>query len=484
MRMQIAALLLIALTASLEAAPPVRALSPRDLVGRPEYQRWVFVPSGAAEDLALVDYVTLNTVISRRSVPVRLQRLVTLAAAAGEPIPVVDRNMLRIDLAEASASLQDLRELLDTWEQLALDEPYFLAHAVRNADGKTITRLPHREPTIGPLVARLQFVHQTQVPIVRWDYLFTKTITQVDGGLYYRFAGVDATQDKFLQRVAGITDKQAQQNNSGSKALQLISEIGGLKRAILFFHGTKGRTALNQNLAAVTYDMDRGNRNPASDPFRNPVTPKHDASEIIVERANGTLVYGLFNGAGKRQDEAPPGVVKDHEIPKEYGTARVNGALCMFCHGPEDGWRSVKHDLLDLDFLTDLRKQNDPDAVDALLADKVDKPLRRARDDYSDGVVNCTQHYGLDLDAKGLMAHGHAAWKAYNAESVDQAKAVEELAAITRRNFAGKQLAEILYDVPRSDPDRQALLKGKRITRKDFEVCFPDLVQDLIPEAK
>jgi hypothetical protein len=55
-----------------------------------------------------------------------------------------------------------------------------------------------------------------------------------------------------------------------------------------------------------------------------------DASETIATLPNGLQAYGLWNGAGLRQDEAPITVVTDNESP--FNPIIVNGISCHRCH--------------------------------------------------------------------------------------------------------------------------------------------------------
>lgn len=441
-------------------------------------QRLVFVASGAKEDFAVLDFA-VNTAMNRRSHQVRL-------------LPTPDPNVVAIDLAALSVDTKDYHELANTWERLALVESNYLGIVVKQKDG-SIKRLPTANPTLGPLVAGLMKTHVTNVPIVESRQLLREMLSTVDGGLYYFFRGIGKTQDEFLRKFSGTTEKEVAKMRSDAKAAQLVSEVTGKPRGVLLYHGLGGHVARNQGLVAITLDTKDGNRDPSFDPFRTAVDQRADATEIIAELPTGFHAFGLFDGKGNRQDAAPDDVVSDNKIPKPH-TTRLQGAIsCIRCHGPKDGWQDVKNDLLDFKrgLWSDANRSNDPDRVFGLLAEQLDQPLQLARDHYLKAAVYLTSQYGLDMDAKGLAARLTATWDEFAYQLVDEAKCMKEVAALLRREFPkGAKLEDWLIANPADaagfrtvDPFIEALMSGKQIKRREMETIMPDIIANIRPEA-
>lgn len=432
-------------------------------------QRLVHIPSGDFADFATLD-MAANSAFNRRATQTRIK--------------IIDRKTAMIDLAEFSRNDADLRELLDSYEQLVIDEPYFLGHTFLNPGGKSIHRLPL--PHLSPA---LLSKHVTNVPVVRYEWLLRKMLSTIDGNLYARFRGIPDTQDEFLRKFAGVTEADVAKMRSDSKAFELHSKVTSKPRAVLMFRGIGGHAARNQGIVGITFDTNDDNKNAESDPFRNPVKAKHDATEVIAELPNGMLAYALFDGKGRRQNEAPPQVATDDRIPAPFTKRLDGGAIsCIRCHAQESGWRVVDHDLLDLDSLA-ADKTVEFDRLAGLVAERLDKPLARARDDYSDAVVFGSSHWGVNLDAEGIGNHLAGVWKRYNYELVNERRAILELQSVTAREFGEEATLDDILRGPfdahwirKVDPYLKALKERKSITRTSFEIIFPDLALQLKQE--
>lgn len=442
-------------------------------------QRLVYVASGAKEDFAVLDW-TMNLAMNRRHHQVRLGM-------------TPDPHVAIIDLAALSQDAKDFRELADTWERLALLESNYLGAVIKQKDG-TIKRLPSANAMLGPMVSQLITLRVTNVPIIESRQLLREMLSTVDGGLYYQFRGIGKTQDEFLRKFSGTTEREVAKLRSDAKAAQLVSEVTGKPRGVLLYHGIGGHVARNQGLVAITFDSKDGNRDPDFDPFRNAVDQKADATEIILELATGFHAFALFDGKGNRQDSAPDDVVKDHKVPPPH-TARLQGAIsCIRCHGPQDGWQPVKNDLLDFKrgLFGDAGRSSDPDRVFGLLAEQLDQPLQLGRDHYLKAVVYLTSQYALDMDAKQIAARLSETWDEFVYQPIDQAKAVAEVGLILRREMAeGTTLESLLIPNPADasgfsfvDPYVSALTSGKSIKRREWESISPDVIANIRPEPK
>lgn len=449
-------------------------------------QRLVHVGTGDAKDFALLDFAVNSTLGARRSKQIRLGRVTKVAASAGGPIEVADPYLAVIDLAWFARDARELQEVLNAYEKLALDEPHFLGKVVRNPDGKTITRLPGSVD-----VAILQKRHVTQVPLVEFRWFLKKALSRLDGGIYADLIGLPATENEVLKKFCNSNIQRVLAGRSSANALQLVSGVTGKDRKIIVQHTEGGNTEVNQGVFSVTFDRKDANTKARSNQIRTADGGEDDAREYIIELPNGMLISFISDGKGNGQNSAPDDVVVDHRVPAPF-TKRLDGGWisCGRCHAKASGWQVVSNDVLDFKkgIYGDLKE---PDIEKSLgkLANTLEKPLARARDDYSDACVFLTSHYGVDMDAAAINEYMGTVWAEYNYALIDEAKALHELSSITRRQFAKDATLESLL-IPNGadatgfepeDPIIIALESKKQINRQQFESVFPDLVRRLRP---
>lgn len=458
------------------------------------YTRLIYVASGDDTDCAVVDWA-VNMAMNHASVQIPLER--------------PSKQYIKLDLEELSGGDSNkLRLLLDTWELMAIDEPYFLGEVqiFNGTHGKFLKRVPQRH-----LNAELLTQFNTNVPVVEHRWFLRKLLSTLpdggSGGLYYKFRGVPATQSEFLREFGGFPEREAQaaldRTRSDQKAAMLFSGVTGKPRAMTMFHSFGGHTAHNQGLIMITQDFADDNKDPRANPIRSLEELRFDATEIIAELRNGLHVFALYDGQGRRQDAAPDKIVRDHQIPAPY-TNRLQAAIsCIRCHGPDDGIKPMPNEIPELDLLSlgflnrDGSLLIDTKRIDRLkgqFAARTDKPFDRARDDYSDATTFIASKYGVDGSSKVLAAHLTDMWAKFNYTLVDEEQAKEEIEAITGIEIdKSRSLAEVLAPLNKisivdersgksvagivEDPFVKALKVFKPIGRDQFEVIFPDLAK-------
>lgn len=432
------------------------------------YQRYIWLPPwGDTKQFAQVNSFAMNTAISRATTIQRPQS--------------VGGYLARWDLRQLAPGHKALSTVVTLWERLAETEPYF--HAQIRRDGLKATGFAvHAGNVEMPELATLA---ETAVPIVRADWLLVKSLTSLDGGLYYEFAGVAENQKDFL-RSLGADEALAAEVNGDQRAGLFRSNVTGKPRRIDVFRGAGGRSS--SGLVMVTRETVDGEIDAPEHPIRNLLKFQFKASEIIAEKANGLHVFALYDNFGKRQDSVPDNIASDHTVPPPH-TRRVESAIsCIRCHGPHDGVQPFSNDVQTLvssrsvDVFTDLADQGDPalllDRLAGLYAGNLGKPIRRARDDYQEAVFRAT--WGLDAAKAGELCSQQFA--AYRYEQVTPAKAAMELGFKVDGKIAADALKWLVPHLPADergvspeDPVIASLLAGLSVNRSDFEQVYADI---------
>jgi hypothetical protein len=368
-------------------------------------------------------------------------------------------HSVRIDLRQlaprADVEGKDFREILALWEKLAVKEPYF--HITRSTDDAVPTnaklikdekdpegsvRFEHdgqhyfKSPNGNAYIhkngewqaTKLQFskkeavavaaahvgldthvmlqgLTHSAVPVVRADWWIIKSLTTLDGGIYYDLVGIErkpaqgTARDAFFKKV-GVDVKEIERLRSDQRTAMFKSKVTGRPRRIEYLQGISVRPDSGSGLVIITYDPSDAQVEAKNDPIRNLLDLEFAAQEIIAERPNGMHLYALFAANGDLQDSAPDNVVKDHNIPAPYTARLQSGISCIRCHNPFDGWIPASNDVKKLlagylDVFDDLsdKKGHVPDVLDrlaGLYAGDLAKPLRRGRDDYADAIFLAT----------------------------------------------------------------------------------------------
>lgn len=354
--------------------------------------RYVWCRNPGPESTALVSFIA-NAVISKTALNFPPNR-------TGSPIQDIGGgSLVRLDLAGLAPVESSFESISKTWDKIR--EPHLYLAAVPVEGQKVI-------PLFGPHVdqvkaAELQSLTNSAIPLVSLESLAVNALQAADGGLYYEFMGIQKSTNKdFTDREAWLISRGVDENviavrKSAQRAGLVTSAVTGKVRVIELINSS-ARLGRNQGIISVTYDpFDESVDDPDFDPFLNLLNFKSDGEEIIFELQNGQLGYVLFAGDGTLVNEAPPNLVADHEIPRPY-TRRLQPAIsCIRCHSKvgDGGWKPFANEVRDIlaSFVTivdDANKGSVPEAVEhvaRLYSGLLDKPIRRAREDHSDAIV-------------------------------------------------------------------------------------------------
>jgi hypothetical protein len=321
--------------------------------GDQPFQRYVWIHDGSKK-YGEINY-TINTAWSRATPLVK-----TKLVAQG--------RLVRIDLRQlaprADVEGKDFRDILQLWEKLAIEEPYF--HITRTTDDAVPTnaklikdekdpegsvRFEHdgqlyfksangnayihknnewqatklqfaKKEAVAVAAAHvglethvmLQGLTQSAAPVVRADWWIVKSLTTLDGGLYYDLVGIErkpaqgTARDAFFKKV-GVDVKEIEKLRSDQRTAMFKSKVTGRPRRVDYYQGIAVRPDSGSGLVIVTYDTSEEQVKAKNDPIRNLLEFEFAAQEIIAERPNGLHYYVLFAANGDLQDSAPDNVV-------------------------------------------------------------------------------------------------------------------------------------------------------------------------------
>jgi hypothetical protein len=490
------------------------------------FQRYIWVPDGDPAKIAAIKY-SVNLAVSHSSILVY-------------PAVVAEGKLVRWDLRRLVPNDNQYALLHALWEELQF-EPYFhIAKStqdvlpvgaiqqalqisdppgsiryklngqqffkdntnqlfqfinenwVRQQQSLQINRITAYGSHVGlDQATLLQSLTQSSASVIRYDYFLVRTLSTIDGGLYYKFAGIKASpsegtaQDAFL-RSLGADEKLVAKLRSDQRVALFRSNVTGKPRRIDAFYGVAVRPSSGTGLITVTHDMSDNDVDPRSDPIRNLLTINDQAREIIAAKPNGMHIFALFNGSGELQDEVPPNIAKDHTVPAPH-TARLQSAIsCIRCHGSDGGYKPFQNDVQTMlsgmmDVFGDLSSQqavpNQLDRLAGLYSGDLAKPIRRARNDYSDTVFKATGGYSIESVSNTVSG----IYSNYVYESVDAFKACYELGFLVPPEDASKYLIQLLPPLPSDqlgispeDPIIGALKSGLKVNRYQWEQVYPD----------
>ena len=383
-------------------------------------------------------------------------------------------------------------------------------------------------------LAELQKDTNSSVPIVELDYFIYRALStvkddglykQVWGGLYYDLAGIKTAKEvgdkkstdlDVLFRDLGIGDAEKglkaedviENARADQRVAVFISKVTGKPREIIFLNIMASRFGEQQGFVIITQDLRDKDVDIDFDPIRNfrkfsAKAGKVAAREVIFTTIRGPHGFALYDGQGARQDEAPPDVVNDHQIPAPY-TKRLQGAKsCIICHGFDgsDGLKPVTNDVKSLtrfnlnkprlDIKGDFGKDNvgkslqeQYDRFAGQYAGSPDEGLRRGRRDYIKAILRATGPFfegGDQTDIAKTTAVGYdGVFRCYWWDGVNAKKALYELGYDIPEGKAGEVLNGLLPPDPLSkvgdfyqeDPTIAALKNGLTVSRTAWSLSY------------
>jgi hypothetical protein len=468
------------------------------------YIRCVYLPAWATPEwVGAVDFA-MNSAASHSRNLVRGDR------HAGGYLLAYNFAMLAPDLTRRA-------KLLATWDGLATAESKFHVPEIDQVTKQPVAILA---PHLAAALAR----HATdETQSQRIDVLLAQ-ITRGTGAVY----PAEFVVEQLLTSIRGKYPEFRQWDFApkGSTALQnLFRErgyfleatvaVGGERGAMVLISGVTGKPRVaaaipgisNRTPATITFDFNDANIRPDARFIRNLVDfpPPHDASETLLPMSNGLIEYTLADGKGALQRAAPPNVVTDSTKPDGHTKELENGASCIICHGPEDGYRRIRNDLSLLvgsgtDYFGEeltirgkvFTREQAVDVVVGRYSEPIDEPegiLGRARRDYIRAVDALTD-YPVTADGPSCVTQVAAAIKSilygYRYGAIDAARVCREQGVSVPEGVDARKVYAALWP-PRpgvEDPLVALLRNGAEVTRDDYDAIHVELARLAVETRK
>jgi hypothetical protein len=437
------------------------------------FQRYLWIPHFGDKRWQAAISFTVNTAISHSTV-------------IQHPAICANGWLVRWDLRRLAPSVNQLKRLIEVWDGLAVQDPYFHVSATTiGADPKKLPAAilaPHLKQ---PEAVALAGLSLSTGAIYRSDWFIAKALTTLNNGAYYDFLQIQRVVEKnrTVQGVflasQGIFEAQTKELSADQRVGILRSNVTGKPRQVILLFG------LNRggNLGAITKDIFDEDVTVERNPIRNLLEFSERAREVIVERPNGMLSYTLFNDKGELQNSVPENVAANHLAPAPF-TKRLEGALhCIICHSSGDGWQPLQNDVQTLlssklDIFTDLADANNTreQIIDKLAGhystnvDLPDESLGRARRDYKSAVYKIVGDAYPDTESPVVAVSNHISeiYSNYHYTAVNAKQAALELGL--------NGLDELPIELNGAiDPMEGALRAGLSINRSDWEHIYPDV---------
>ena len=370
-----------------------------------------------------------------------------------EVVPGSEGSLLRVSLARYGLPAEE-------WERLASRDPYWhlrteVLDPTASVGGKRATRAVFTDGGWLDLdeARTLRELSHSSGALLRGDFFLRQATTTLDGGAYYRLAGIAQTEAEFL-RTIGIDSAVVDRLQADEGANLLYSLVTFKLRRIVRRAGPLGGVWQTYDVNASTAERD---------PFRNPFAFTYDAGEYIVAKKNGLHLFALFDANGQRQDTVPDVIAKDASEPRGPGIV-VPMISCVRCH-VEDGLRPFVNDQQRLLSSHVALVSDDPRVVERLAAfydTNLGKRLLRDREDYAAAVGACTEGR-TPAEIAALLAE-------FIAEYADRPVTIEQ--AARELGLSVEQLQRALR--VSHDPALLALVAGLAIQRQQWEASFAE----------
>ena len=459
-----------------------------DLVTLPEADRgsirYLAIPPWGNEQWVPMLSFAINSSVSQSRMIVR-------------PDVVANGWMVRVDMRRFVPNPLARIKTLAVWDSLAKIDPYL--HVPKENSRVDVA-------VIAPTVPQDQAILLAQLSlsagaVYRADWWLKMALDTIDGGQYYEFRQLplEGTED-----TKKLTEFDRYLTGRGV-FIRATREVGGEQRATITASDVTGKPrradvgkGLNGNVWSVTRDIADGGQQAERHPLKNLLDFKDQGREVFVTLPNGMIEYTLFDGQGKLVREAPPELVRDHNVPPPY-TARLRPARsCIICHNipTADGWREIANDVQTvlrsgrLDVVADVTGDRPREEVIdelaslyALEVDAADGLLGRARRDYGAAVAR-TIPAGISFPADQSLVSvvGKLVRDVlydYDYQRIDGRRAALEL-GYAFPDTAKDPLSLVLGpDDPTREVDGVAayLRAGLRVNRADFELLYQDLLK-------
>jgi hypothetical protein len=255
-----------------------------------------------------------------------------------KPDRICGGALVRIDLAALCDSESQLKRLLGIVREVApIDEPFFhltVRHEVKDKKESKIETVV----TVSPNVDQSIGVGK----VFRVDQFAWKTLSQVDGGIYYQLRNLEVGKSKLGEYLEsrGFDYKRALRNNTLDQTVT-VSQVTSENRIIQFGRSEDGRPAESSGIVAITKDIKRGRNDPNRNGFQSLLNDdQRYFYEVIVQNSAGQQEFTLFDEDQKLLSQADPEVATDTTVPSPFPKTLHGAISCINCHGGSEGMKA------------------------------------------------------------------------------------------------------------------------------------------------
>lgn len=353
----------------------------------------------------------------------------------------------------------------------------------------------------------LQRATQSNNPIVRYDAWLVNTITQENGGNYYRWINIPRgnkekgiTDLDALLLELGVSQEDLDTIISEKRVAMFRSGVTAKPRLIEIFKGLQGTAGINEGRIFITSDMNKGDYDPTRHPIRNLAKFNPAGHEVIWEEKNGSHRYALYNGEEKLVGVVPDTIATDDRVPAPHTKNLEVAISCIRCHGEAEE-KGVKPFRNEVQIMLSYYKKRYPsldvfdDASDKTglvpevlkdLASKysgnLTKSVFRSRNDLDDAAFIMTGGKDGGLTFGETSAEISRIFKEYYYDMVTPTKACKELGFVVAKDDAVDLLNRLLPPLPdvlgqgfhEEDPVIGALKAGLAVNRLEWEQVYVD----------
>ena len=361
-----------------------------------------------------------------------------------------------------------------TWEKLADEDPFF-HQTVKIEQGATFLfwskGYVKSEATKAGLATipalwlpqteavDLSFVTQSQAPILRADWWFSRVSIQAGrkGTGYYDWFNVKKGAD--FEKLVALDVKESQRVKKEVAAIVARSNVANFPRQIFRFQSVTGGYW-------VTKDALDDNRNERNALRNLDGDFKHQAEEIYGVLPNGLFVFFLGDDKGVRQDSAPDKISSDETAPGRDRRIHI-GISCERCH--VEGLRPIKDWARSV--YTGPLKLASPDAVKLRRLQQL--YLGELQEKIDDDVTSYTRRLKklTGKTPEELAKLVGRTWAEYVERDVMPVDAAREL-GLTESVYMGRLKAYFASN-QLADPVLASHLAGLAIRSDDFEELMP-----------
>lgn len=493
-------LLAVVLTATPQEPEVTKLITPQDAVAfaiadlasiedeeARRFTRYLWIPPwGDAKWIPATNFVVNAAVSHSRTI-----QYPTLAANGW---------MLRYDLRFLAPEQEDLQAIVNVWDGLSVDDPYF--HIPKALSGvNEAVAAPHLS---SDLVTALNALNESSSLVYRADWFTCMALDTAGDGRYYDFRRFrefarrndkgDRTSSEEAAVLAnyGLWEDFSRDLGGERRVGQFFSRVTGKPRAVSFIKGAGGD-------GWVTEDPDENDETADRHPIYSLLEQRFRGREVIFTLPNGLHGFMITNEQGAILDAVPDVIASDSQIPSPYPKQLQGAISCIRCHAVDDaeGLRDVRNDVATL-LASGLQVVGDLSEPDSFAArDKIaglyggrdfQRSLERGRFDYV-GVIEDELTNG-EMTAQELFQQVTTIYGDYRYPLVDLKQAMKEVgyavdgegfdamqALRARLSLEGESLPGVIFD----DPTIAGMALGIEVTRRDFERIYNDWALRVIP---